>query len=37
MGQAPTRKHVIDEYQRDVRVQCPPRNHQFEGIAGDYQ
>ena len=35
----PTRKEVFDEYNRDVRVQCPECNqgHQFEGVEGDCQ
>lgn len=35
----PTRKEVLDEYNRDVRVQCPECNqgHEFEGVKGDYQ
>ena len=35
----PTRKDVLDEYNRDVRVQCPGCNqgHEFEGVKGDYQ
>ncbi|HEX9062034.1 MAG TPA: GH-E family nuclease [Clostridia bacterium] len=34
----PTRKEVLDEYNRDLRVQCPECNqsHQFEGIEGEY-
>jgi RHS repeat-associated protein len=34
----PTRKEVIDEYNRDVRAQCPGCNqgHKYEGIEGDY-
>ena len=35
----PTRKEVLDEYNRDVRVQCPECNqgHKFEGVKGEYQ
>ena len=35
----PTRKEVLDEYNRDLRVQCPECNqsHQWEGIKGPYQ
>ncbi|MCB2309241.1 HNH/ENDO VII family nuclease [Clostridium estertheticum] len=35
----PTRKDVLDEYNRDIRVQCPDCNqgHKFEGIEGAYK
>lgn len=34
----PARTEVLDEYNRDVRVQCPGCNqgHQFEGVEGDF-
>lgn len=34
----PTRDEVLDEYNRDLRVQCPPCNvgHKYEGVEGDY-
>jgi RHS repeat-associated protein len=34
----PTRKQVLDEYNRNVRVQCPECNqgHQYEGQPGRY-
>ena len=33
-----TRKQVLDEYNKDLRVQCPPCNegHQYEGVNGVY-
>ena len=35
----PSRAEVIDEYNRDLRVQCPPCNqgHKWEGIKGPFQ
>ncbi|WP_026652919.1 DUF6531 domain-containing protein [Butyrivibrio proteoclasticus] len=37
-GYVYSRKEVLDIYNEDVRVQCPPCNEgrQYEGIAGDY-
>ena len=34
----PTRKMVLDIYNKDVRIQCPECNqgHMFEGIKGDF-
>lgn len=34
----PTRKTVLDTYNKDVRVQCPVCNqgHKFEGVKGDF-
>ena len=33
----PTRKEVLDEFNRRVRVQCPVCNqsHEFEGVPGE--
>lgn len=35
----PTRKEVLDEYNRDVRAQCPPCNqgHRYEGKPGEFK
>lgn len=35
----PTRKEVLEEYNRDLRVQCPKCNqgHEFEGVEGMYK
>ena len=37
-GHAYTRKEVLDRYNEDIRVLCPPCNegHKFEGIEGKY-
>ncbi|NWJ45625.1 MAG: hypothetical protein HXX08_07080 [Chloroflexi bacterium] len=34
----PTRKEVIDEYNSDLRIQCPSCNqgHKYEGKRGAY-
>ncbi|MBQ3545168.1 MAG: filamentous hemagglutinin [Lachnospiraceae bacterium] len=33
-----TRKQVLDEYNSDLRVQCPPCNqgHLYEGVEGEF-
>ncbi|WKB53297.1 RHS repeat-associated core domain-containing protein [Eleftheria terrae] len=38
-GEDIDRETVLDEYNRDLRVQCPPCNvsHEFEGIPGRYR
>ena len=35
----PTRKEVLDEFNKDIRAQCPECNqgHQFEGIEGTFK
>ena len=35
----PTRKEVLDEYNKRLRVQCHPCNisHAFEGVEGTYK
>lgn len=37
-GKSYTRKQVLDEYNSDLRVQCPPCNegHEYEGIEGAF-
>lgn len=39
LPERPSRQQVLDVFNTDVRVQCPPCNqgHEFEGVWGDYQ